>query len=455
MSSLNSALSIATQSLQAQELEIQVSNNNIANVNTPGYTREIVNLSETSSTQDGSVNVGNGVTIDGIESVRDDLLSLRIQQQTSQQSAATAQVNALNEIQTLFPSSGSSLASSLSTFFTSLSSLSSNPTSTADRQTVLEGAQSVVDQFHSISSSLSGSSSSLNTTVTTDVAKINELSTQAASLNQELVQQQGQGQSTGVVTDQLDEVEQQLAAVTNVAITHTSQGDTITTGNGSPLVLGNQSYSLVTKADASGNQQIVDSSGTTITSTISSGDLGGTLQVRDTQIPGLLKSLNTLANEFATSFNSAQSKGYDQNGKAGAALFTIPTTVAGSAAGIALATNDPTKIAASSNATSGSNGNVANLTAVQSAAQTSGQTVSEQSSNLVYQVGNLTANATAEQTAIEQSLSSLNSQQGSISGVSIDEESANLIQYEQAYQAAAKVVSTIQSLFDTTINMIN
>ena len=435
MSSLNSALSIATQSLQAQELEIQVSNNNIANVNTPGYTREIVNLSETSSTQDGSVNVGNGVTIDGIESVRDDLLSLRIQQQTSQQSAATAQVNALNEIQTLFPSSGSSLASSLSTFFTSLSSLSSNPTSTADRQTVLEGAQSVVDQFHSISSSLSGSSSSLNTTVTTDVAKINELSTQAASLNQELVQQQGQGQSTGVVTDQLDEVEQQLAAVTNVAITHTSQGDTITTGNGSPLVLGNQSYSLVTKADASGNQQIVDSSGTTITSTISSGDLGGTLQVRDTQIPGLLKSLNTLANEFATSFNSAQSKGFDQNGKAGAALFTIPTTVAGSAAGIALATNVPTKIAASSNATSGSNGNVANLTAVQSAAQTSGQTVSEQSSNLVYQVGNLTANATAEQTAIEQSLSSLNSQQGSISGVSIDEESANLIQYEQAYQA--------------------
>jgi len=455
MSSLNSALSIASQALQAQELEIQVTNNNIANVNTPGYTREIVNLSETNSTQDGSVNVGNGVTIDGIESVRDDLLSLRIQQQTSQQSSATAQVNALNQIQTLFPSSGSSLASSLSTFFTSLSSLSSNASSTANRQTVLEGAQSVVDQFHSISSALSGSSSGLNTTVTTDVAKVNELSAQAASLNQELVQQESQGQSTGVVTDQLDEVEQQLATVTNIAITHTSQGDTITTGNGTALVLGSQSYALQTKADSSGNAQVLDPGGNNITSTISSGDLGGTLQVRDTQIPGLLKSLDTLANQFAKSFNGAQSKGFDQNGKAGAALFTIPTAVAGSAAGIELATNDPTKIAASSNGSSGSNGNVANLTAVQNAAQATGQTVSEQSSNLVYQVGNLTANATAEQAAIQQSLSSLNSQEGSISGVSIDEESANLIQFQQAYQAAAKIVSTIQSLFDTTINMIN
>jgi flagellar hook-associated protein 1 FlgK len=77
------------------------------------------------------------------------------------------------------------------------------------------------------------------------------------------------------------------------------------------------------------------------------------------------------------------------------------------------------------------------------------------SSNLVYQVGNLTANATAQSSAIALNLTALNNQQTSISGVSIDQESANLIRYQQAYEAAAKVVSTISSLFDTTLSMMN
>jgi len=453
MSSLTSSLSIASQALQAQELEIQVTNNNIANVNTAGYTRETVNLSEADPSQDGSVSVGNGVDIQGVQSVRDDLLTLRIQQQTSAQSSATAQVNALTQIESLFPTTGTSLSSTLSSFFSSVSALSADPSNTADRDTAIQNAQAVVGQFNSISSGLTGPSSALDTTVTTDVAQVNQLSSQAAGLNLELVQQQAAGQNTGTIGDQLSEVETQLANLTNIAVTHTSQGDSIVTGSGTPLVLGTQSYSLQTATGTDGHQHVLDSSGNDITSSITSGDLGGTLQVRDTQIPAILDSLDTLANQFATAFNAAQTQGYDQNGNAGTALFTIPSTVSGSAAGIALATTDPTAIAASSDGSSGSNGNVANLTAVQNATLASGS-VTTQSANLVYQVGDLTSNATAQATAIGQSLTTLNNQQGSISGVSIDQESANLIQYQQAYEAAAKVVSTIQSLYETTINMI-
>jgi flagellar hook-associated protein 1 FlgK len=453
MSSLTSSLSIASQALQAQELEIQVTNNNIANVNTAGYTRETVNLSEADPSQDGSVSVGNGVDIQGVQSVRDDLLTLRIQQQTSAQSSATAQVNALTQIESLFPTTGTSLSSTLTSFFSSLSALSANPTNTADRDTAIQTAQAVVSQFNSISSGLTGPSSALDTTVTTDVSQVNQLSSQAASLNLELVQQQAAGQNTGTIGDQLSEVETQLAGLTNITVTHTSQGDSIITGSGTPLVLGTQSYALKTQTGTDGHQHIIDSGGNDITSSISSGDLGGTLQVRDTQIPAILSSLDTLANQFATAFNAAQAQGYNQNGTAGTALFTIPATVAGSAAGISLATTDPTAIAASSDGSSGSNGNVANLTAVQNATLASGS-VTTQSANLVYQVGNLTASATAQATSIGQSLTTLNNQQGSISGVSIDQESANLIQYQQAYEAAAKIVSTIQSLYETTINMI-
>ena len=454
MATLSSALSIATQSLQAQELQLQVANNNIANAGTSGYARETVSLSESTTSRDGKLQVGNGVNVTSVTSVRNDLLTLRIQQQTSAQSSSDAQVNALNQIQTLFPSTGTSLASSLSTFFNNLSALSTNPSNAADRQTAIQGAQALVSQFNSISAGLSGPASSLNSTVTSDVSQINQLASQAASLNLELEQQNSQGQNLGPIGDQLNQVELQLSQLTNISVTHSAQGDTITTGSGTALVLGNQSYALSTTSDSNGNQKVLDQNGSDITTQISSGDLGGTVHVRDTQIPSLLNALDTLANQFATAFNAAQAKGYDQNGNAGAALFSVSSTVAGSAASLKLATTDPAAIAASSDGSSGSNGNVANLTALQDAALPSGLSATGQSANLVYLIGSYTATANSESTSISQSLTALNNQQGSISGVSIDQESANLIQYQQAYAAAAKVVTTIQSLFETTINMI-
>jgi flagellar hook-associated protein 1 FlgK len=455
MGSLSSILSTATQSLLAQEAAISVTNNNIANANTVGYSRETVSLQEAAPTLSGSISVGNGVTLTGIQSVHDELLSLRIQQQTSQQSSADAQVNALTQIQTLFPTTGTSLSSSLSSFFSSLSALSSNPTSTANRQTVLSSAQTLVNQFNTISAGLSSPSSSLNTTVSTDVTQINQLSAQAASLNQQITQQNATGQSSGTLQDQLGQVETQLATLTNLTVTHGADGDSLSTGNGTPLVLGNQSYALTTSTGSGGNLQVLDSSGTNITSAINSGDLGGTIQVRDNDIPTLQNSLDTLANQFATAFNAAQSTGFDQNGAQGTALFTIPTTVAGSAAAIKLTTTNATAIAASSDGSSGSNGNIANLVALQSATLPSGQSATAQASNLIYQVGSLTSNANQESSAVALSLTSLNAQLSSVSGVSVDEESANLIRYQQAYEASAKVVSTIADLFQTTLNMIS
>ena len=453
--SLTATLSTAVQALQAQQLELQITNNNISNASTTGYTREVVNLSEFSPTQSGSVSIGNGVTIQGITSIRDELLTARIQQQTSQQSAADAQVNALSQIQTLFPNTGSSLSTSLTAFFTSLSALSTSPTDTADRQTVISAAQTVVQQFNSISAGLSSPTSGLNQNVKTDVTEINQLSAQAATLNGQLIQQEAAGQNTGTIGDQLNQVEAQLATLTNISVAHTAQGDSISTGNGTPLVLGNQSYNLQTSSNATGALNVLDASGSDITSTITSGDLGGTIAVRDTQIPALSTALDTLANQFAGSVNAAQLQGYDANGNQGAALFTIPSVIAGSAAAITLATTSASGIAASSDGSAGSNGNVANLTAVQTATPTNGSSVTTLNANLVYLIGNLTANATAQSAALKISLSSLNDQQCSVSGVSIDEESANLVRYQQAYEAAAKVISTIQSLFDTTINMIN
>jgi flagellar hook-associated protein 1 FlgK len=118
-----------------------------------------------------------------------------------------------------------------------------------------------------------------------------------------------------------------------------------------------------------------------------------------------------------------------------------------------LALTSPTQVAASSDGTAGSNGNLANLSAVQTTPLSAGNTPADLYASLVYQVGSLTSNANAESTATAASLLQLNDQLSSVSGVSIDEETTNLITFQTAYEAAARVVSTLQGLFTTTLAM--
>jgi flagellar hook-associated protein 1 FlgK len=217
--------------------------------------------------------------------------------------------------------------------------------------------------------------------------------------------------------------------------------------------MGSKSYSLQTTTGTDGFQHVLDYSGNDITSSIQGGQLGGAIQIRDQVIPGYLSQLNTLATQFSAAFNAAQAKGFDSNGNAGQNFFTVPA--AGAAAGMSVAISNPALIAISSDGTAGSNGNVANLTAALTTALPSGQTVTQSYANLVGQVGTDASNASTNSTAIGQNLLQLTNQQSSVSGVNIDEETTNLIRFQTAYEAAARVISTIQQLNATTINMIS
>jgi flagellar hook-associated protein 1 FlgK len=170
-------------------------------------------------------------------------------------------------------------------------------------------------------------------------------------------------------------------------------------------------------------------------------------------IPNYLKQLNTLASQFAASFNAAQAKGFDSNGNAGQNFFSVSATDA--AASMSVAITDPSLIAISSDKSAGSNGNVANLSASLTSALPSGQTVSQAYASLVDQVGTAASDAGAQSKAIGQNLLQLTNQQSSVSGVSIDEETTNLVRYQTAYEAAARIVSTIQQLNADTMNMMS
>jgi flagellar hook-associated protein 1 FlgK len=452
--SLNTSLSIAVQALDAATGALQATNNNIANANTPGYSRQVVILQEAAPTHDGNLSQGNGVVLEGYQSVRDELVQSRIQQETQAQSGANAQLASMQQIQPAFTTSTQDIGTQMSALFASLSSLSTNPGSAASRQGVITTGQNLAAAFNSVSSTLTTQQTNLNSQVTQDVGQINQLTSQIAALNPQLAQLKATGQDGGTLQDQQNQLVLNLSALTSVSVTKTSDGGiTLSTGNGTPMVVGSESLALQTSTGANGMTQVLDSNGANVTASLNSGDLGGTIQTRDQTIPGLLNQLDTLANQFGTAFNAAQKTGFDQNGKAGQNFFTLPATVAGSAATISMAISNPALIAASSDGTAGSNGNLANLSAVQTTALAAGQTPGSAYASLVFQVGSLTSNANAESTATSASLLQLNDQLSSVSGVSIDQESTNLITYQQAYEAAARVVTTIQAMFQITMSM--
>jgi flagellar hook-associated protein 1 FlgK len=453
MSGLNTSLNIGIQALEATQAALNATSNNIANANTPGYTREIPQLSENAESLSGAEVNGGGVNLDGLQSVRDELLNLQIAQQTSQQSSVDTQSASLQQIQTNFASTGNDIASELTAFSQSLTQLSANPSSSAMQQSVLASGQNLAQAFNSTANALSAAQSDADSQVTQTVAQINSLTQQIAQLNGQLSQLTQSGQDGGTVQDQRDELVQQLSTLTGISVSQSSGGETITTANGSPLVMGGQNFTLQTTTASDGLQHVLDSAGNDITSSIQGGQLGGAIQMRDQTIPGYLTQLNTLASQFATAFNAAQAKGYGSNGNVGGNFFSISSGTAGAAASLRLAITDPSLIAISSDGSAGSNGNVANLSAALTSALPSGQSVSAGYANLVFQVGSDTSNASSQSTAIGQSLLQLTNQQGSISGVNIDEETTNLIRFQTAYEAAARIVSTIQALNTVTLDM--
>ncbi len=189
-----------------------------------------------------------------------------------------------------------------------------------------------------------------------------------------------------------------------------------------------------------------------ITNSLTGGSLAGLIQIRDQEIPSIETSLDQLATGLATNLNAANAKGLDLETPPADRVRPIFSGV-GAAATLTVSMTNPALIAASSDGTPGSNGNLANLSAVANQDVANGQTPIDAYSTLVGQVGSATANTSADADSSGLILQQLQDQNGSVSGVSLNEEASNLIQYQAAYQAAARVVSTVNLLLLDAVNL--
>jgi flagellar hook-associated protein 1 FlgK len=453
-------MSVALQSLLVQQGALEVVANNIANANTPGYSREVPILEESPPILSGNTMVGTGVTLQSVQSVRDNILDLRIDQETSQQSSLNSYVNSMNQVQALFnETQGTGLQTDLSNFFNSFQSLATDPTSSSLRQAVIVAGQDLAGAFSETSNNLATIQQGLDQSVVQTVQQVNQLSAQVANLNQQIQQVSNSGENPGSLEDQRDQDLSNLSNLIDTAVIYANNGTvSVTTTNGALLVSGNQSDALTTQVNGITGMNDVYAQGTDITSTIAGGQLQGLISARDKSIPSTQSSLDNLAGSIISAVNTQQNEGYDLNGAPGVNFFTPFTpsasgSDAGAAATMTVAITNPDQVAASSDGTPGDNGNATALANLVNAPMVSGQTPGDYYSNMIDHVGNDVSNATSEQEAVGLVLQQLTNQQQSISGVSLDEEATNLISYQQAYEAAARVISTVDELNQATLDM--
>lgn len=456
MGTLSASLSIALQALNAEQGAVAVTSNNIANVNTPDYARQVPVFEENPPLADGSLEFGTGVTLEQAQTIRDNILQIRIDQENQQSGQLNSFVNSMNQLQALFnEDSGAGLQTPLSNFFSAWQQLSTDPTNLNYRQNVITAAQSLTDAFHQISSSLATQQSNLNLSVQQTVQQVNTLTAQIAQLNGQVATLSGAGEDPSGLMNQRDQLIEQLSNLVDVNYVDAgNNGLTLTTTSGAPLVVGNQSFSLTVAADPTTGFSDVYSQGTNITANISSGQLAGELQMRDQQVPSVLGNLDTLAAGLANAVNAQSLLGTDLNGNPGQDFFVPPPASGqGAAEALAVAISDPSQISASLDGTTGGNGNANAIAALANQAIVAGETPTAFYADMVSGIGDTLSNAQSEQSANQLVLQQLDSQRGALSGVSLNEEAANLMRYQQAYDAAARVVTIISDLTQSAVQL--
>jgi len=460
MGTLSASLNIAAQSLLAEQTAIQTTTNNIANANTPGYSRQVTNLDETPPIEFGNLNLGTGVAVSTITSQRSSILDLRVNQETQTQGALNAFISAGQQIQSLFnQTTGTGLQAPLTNFFNSLSQLSSNPSDPNTRQAVVTAAQNLATAFNQSANNLSTIQQSQDVGVTQSVSQINTLTTQIAAVNAQVSEATGAGQNAGPFIDQRNQLINQLSGLIDVSEIDAGNGSlTLTTTSGAPLVVGNQAFQLTTQTSPTTGFQDVFDQGVDITSKITGGQLAGQIQIRDQEIPGILNNLDSLASNLANAVNTQNQQGFDLNGNPGGNIFVPPPAGGtGAAANLAVAITSGSQIAASAGPAPGNPGDNTNanaLLAIQNQPIINGQTPLNAYSGLVFQIGNDVSSAQTNEQAGSQVLQQLQDLQGGVSNVDINQEAANLIRFQTAYQAAAQISGIVDELMQTTINMV-
>lgn len=358
MGTISSAFDLMSGALNADQAALSIVANNVANANTPGYTTERPNWQENDPIQINGVQYGDGVTETHATSMRDSVLTARLDQQQQMASASSARLTALDSVQALFtPDSGSSsstagdIGNDLTSFFSSFSSLEANPTNNSLREEVLTSASTLAGNVSNAAASLNAQRSALDQEASGVISQVNGLTASIAQLNQQ-IRSTSPNADAGTLEDQRQEDLSQLSQLIGINQVKTeNNGLSVTTTSGQLLVSESSSFQLTSGSSSGVTHFFIGTTDVTSQLTAGGGQLGGYLTARDEDIPSALGSLDQLAYGVSTSVNQLNNTGSDLDGNTGTSanplyIFSEPTAVAGSALTMSVTMTDPNQVSA-------------------------------------------------------------------------------------------------------------
>ena len=470
MPGLFDTLHLGQQSLQVQRTGIEVAGQNLANVNNPAYARQRVHIQTLPAVPTMNGLLGTGAEVAAIRQVRDRLIDGQLQQEFSVRGFLDAQQSALGLAQAILgheidrqsaPELGGStgtshgLGETLGELFNAFQSLSTAPTSISDRQVALAKAQTLAGQFNQMDQRLTQLQQSLDTSIQSDVAKANELLAEVATINSEIFRLENS--ANGVANDlrdlRLEKIEA-LSKLVNVQATEQANGLVDISIGGVSMVDGvNAIDSLETYNSGPGGLLIRSATGQ-VPLTLTGGSIQGTIEAREGSVKTLQTDINALAAALITEVNAIHSAGFSLTGSTGAAFFTGANASDIAVNGALL--GDPSLLQLSDTAgAAGNNGMALRLAqlADQQIAGLNNRTLVGDYDHSMVALGEAlsSVNGSIEDQDIIEGM--LLRQREAVSGVSMDEEMTDLVKFQKAFEASARLITTVDEMLDTIIRM--
>jgi len=459
MPNISRILGIARRALQAHQSAMNVASNNIANVNTEGYSRRRIELSAGRSIVTPQGVLGSGVNIQGIERIRSSFIDQQLLNERPNFYQYEFKSTALNFIEDIFGEpSDFGLTRNMEDFFDSFHDLANDPESATARILVREKAVNLKNGFKRINRQLTDYRQQLNTELGQKVKEVNRLTTQIANLNEKIVNKEVGGDSANDLRDKRSLLLDKLSKLVDVKTIENASGGINVIVGGRHLVVDTQAQELalsVESATAIGPKVVFKNGGQV--AGITNGSIKGILDIRDTQVADYLDQLDKLAVNIAQKINTIHSTGYNLDGITGTDLFDANVTGAADFELNPAIIADANLIAASDALNEPGNNNIAlSLANLQgSLVMNDGDfTFSDFYNSLISSIGSQAQGSNFFRDSFAITVEKLEYNRESVSGVSLDEEMVNLIEAQQAFTAAARIVTTVDEMMQTILNMV-
>jgi len=478
MASTFSGLGTALSSLIAQRQALTVAGQNIANANTPGYTRQRVDLASMPGAQVPSMfatsdGVGMGTRVTGISRLSDQFLDTQLRSHTGTASYLAARADAYTTLETsLGEPSKTGLSSQLSTMWSAWHDVANSPDDQAARTVLLDNSRQVAETLNARYGDLQTQWQQARTTASTLVDQTNTLASNVADLNKRILDITNSGGSANELADQRDQLVTQLSGLVGATARQRPDGQLdvvvggnmlVSAGNVRALaVTGPAAFSAAT-GDAKAvppvagqNVRVVWADATSQDAALSGGRVAGLLSVLaapdSTGTGGMLTEaaaqLDTVAQKLADQVNAVHQTGLTVAGTAGGDFFAVPPT-GSAAAGISVALTSPDQVAVAASGQGALDGSVGQKIAALADA-TDGPGAAWTSA--VAQIGTQSASAGSRSTVAESARASAETAQQSGASVDTDEETVSMLAFQRAYQGAARVLTAMDEMLDTLIN---